>query len=57
LTVSKPNIDKLYEAIKMFHESEGHVDGKGLDLIVDPQVTFQPFGAYRGFLKHSGAFT
>ena len=38
VSVSKPDIDKLYEAIKVYHESKGHSDGKGTDLIFDPQV-------------------
>ena len=38
ILVAKPDIDKLYETIKTYHEEQGHSDGKGLDLVLDPQV-------------------
>ena len=35
--VAKPDIDKLYETIKVYHDSKGHTTG-GIDLVFDPQV-------------------
>jgi hypothetical protein len=38
--VAKPDIDKLYETIKVYHDSKGHTGNGGIDLIFDPQVEF-----------------
>jgi len=39
--VAKPDIDKLYETIKVYHESMGHTGTGGIDLVCDPQVKCQ----------------